>query len=123
VSAWVPPGKYQHTVQVVFTDASTSTGSAPTGNSKVVAFGFGVYNHGVEESDSGAAITATVRAPNINTGSTVYEVSGSGLHSVAGAQFTKGSAVFTFTGDPTFEVTSPSPTTHLTSSASGGHRK
>jgi hypothetical protein len=109
VSAVVPSGTFSDTVQVVITRAHVFALRPPSGQIRVVTFGFGVYQHGVKLTGSFPAITVTVRSPAITAGSTVYLVTGSGLQAVSGAQVSAGSAVFSITSDPVIEVTSPAP--------------
>jgi hypothetical protein len=93
VLATVPAGAFTGPVQLVVTDASTSSVTPPGGAASVVTFGIGFFVNGTK-------VTVTA-------GSTVYFVTGSTLQSVSGAAVKDGSATITITSDPVAEVATP----------------
>ena len=107
VSVTVPAGAFTGPVQLVVTDASTSSVTPPEGTSTVVTFGIGFFVNGTKVTATFPAVAVTISSPSITAGSTVYLVTGSTLQSVSGAAVKNGSASFTITSDPVAEVASP----------------
>lgn len=111
ITATVKAGTFTGPVQVVMTDATSSSVTPPGGGKTVVTFGIGVFENGTKVSGTFQAITVTVNSPSITAGSTVYFVTGAGLQAASGTSVTNGTATFTFTSDPTVEVVASTATT------------
>jgi hypothetical protein len=115
----VKAGTFTGPVQVVVTDASSSSVTPSGGGTTVVTFGLGIFENGSKVTATFPAITVTVSSPSIKAGTTVYFVTGTGLQAVSGDSVTNGSATFTFTSDPIVEVITP-PATTTAAAAAGG---
>ncbi len=110
----VPPGTFPNPVQLVLTDASSSTITPSGGGSVVVVFGVGFYENGTKVTGTFPPVTVTVTSSSITAGSTVYLIVGGQLVAASGASVTNGSATFTITSDPTVEiVAAPAATTSI----------
>jgi hypothetical protein len=107
ITATVKTGTFPDTIQVIITDASSSSITPPAGGRSVVTFGIGIFENGSKITGTFPAIAVTVTSTAITAGSTIYFVTGMTLQSVGGASVTTGSAAFTITSDPTVEVVAP----------------
>lgn len=107
ITVTVPAGAFQGPVQVVITDASSSTVTPSSGGTVVVTFGVGFYQNGTKVTGSFPAVSVVVTSPSITAASTVYFVTGAGLQSVSGSAVKAGSAAFSVTSDPVVELVTP----------------
>jgi hypothetical protein len=120
ITVTVKAGAFTGPVQVVITDATSSTVMPTGGGTPVVTFGIGIFENGTKVSGTLPAITVTVNSPSIKAGTTVYFVTNGALQAISGAAVTNGSVTFTITSDPIVEVVAPPATTAAAGSAGSG---
>jgi hypothetical protein len=106
VSVNVPSGDFSGGVQVAITDTS-STATAPTGDSIVLAFGVNFCVNGSKVTGTFATpVTVTVTDPAIKPGQSLFIQTANGLVPVTPGSIGNGSFTVTITGDPDFVLVS-----------------
>jgi hypothetical protein len=120
ITVTVKAGTFTGPVQVVLTDATSSSVTPTGGGATVVTFGVGFFENGSKVSGTFPAVTVTVSSPSIKAGTTVYLVTGGSLQSVSGAAVTNGSATFTISSDPIVQVVAAPVSTTAAAGAVAG---
>jgi len=117
INVTVPPSAFNGPVQLVITDATSSSPGSVSGNSVVVSFGIAFYENGSKVTGTFPAVSASVSGPNITASSVLYL---NGSTTPYPSTFSPPHTLnFTVTSDPNFLVAQAATAAALSQSSTG----